>query len=133
MTRRLLTIALLAALAGCGSQSSGGAPATARSDRLVDFDQPAPFVNALDLDPRDGALLLTTNLGFWRIDPEKDTVERVRGKIAAKRQGVHGRHVPRAQGDRDGELIGSGHPDDPGTLPNFLGLIPPTTPAGRGG
>ena len=123
MTRRLLTLALLAALAGCGSQSGGGAPAAARSDRLVDFDQPAPFVNALDIDPRDGALLLTTNLGFWRIDPEKDTVERVRGKIAANgKESTVGTFLElKATGP--GRLIGSGHPDDPGTLPNFLGLI----------
>ena len=90
--------------AGCGdgAATSGGTPATSRalSDRLVDFSKKPPYVNALDVDPATGDYLMTTNRGFWRIDPDSD----------ARRAGArddHGRarsstvgHVPRAAGHR---------------------------------
>jgi len=85
LSRRLL-ILLVAAVAatGCGSQGSATTPSAGkRSDRLVDFSKKPPYVNSLDVDPRDGSLLLTTNRGFWRIDPKKDTVKRVQGTISA--------------------------------------------------
>ena len=108
MRRGLGTAALLAAvlLAGCGVQTAEGpAAAATRSDRLVDFSKKPPYVNALDLDPEDGSLLLTTNKGFWRIDPKADKVERVRG-TARPAEVLAGRDVPRDQGRRPGPLRG---------------------------
>src|SRR5215210_1050249 len=81
--RAAIVAAAIIATAGCGSQAASDAQRAPRSDRLVDFSKKPPFVNALDRDPASGELLLTTNRGVWRIDPERDTVERVRGTIAA--------------------------------------------------
>ena len=121
-----MLIVLLAAVAaaGCGSQGSANTPSAGkRSDRLVDFSKKPPYVNSLDVDPRDGSLLLTTNRGFWRIDPEKDTVTKVRGTIAAGgKTSTVGTFLTVKPTD-PGRMIGSGHPDQKGTLPSFLGLI----------
>jgi photosystem II stability/assembly factor-like uncharacterized protein len=121
--RALLTLLALAlALAGCGSSSSsddGGR----RSDRLVDFAKQPPYVNALDIDPESKDFLLTTNRGFFRIDRDSGRVRSIRGRIGAglKRATV-GTFLELAVSG-PGELIGSGHPDQPGTLPAFLGFI----------
>src|SRR5687768_5867978 len=81
VTMRAPFLVLLAALiAGCGS---GAEPDEVgpRSDRLVDFSQRPPYVNALDLDPASGDFQLTTNRGFWRIDPKSEKVSRIEGEI----------------------------------------------------
>ncbi len=123
MKRRLLTLMLAVAIAGCGSQAGSEAPPAERSDRLVDFSKQPPFVNALDIDPSDGALLLTTNKGFWRIDPEEDTVKQVRGEISAEGKTSTVGTFLELKATGPGQLLGSGHPDRKGTLPSFLGLI----------
>lgn len=125
MRRRLLILLLATvAAAGCGSQGSANTPSAGkRSDRLVDFSKKPPYVNALDVDARDGSLLLTTNRGFWRIDPEKDTVARVRGTMTAGGQSSTVGTFLEVKSTGPGRMIGSGHPDQRGTLPNFLGLI----------
>jgi photosystem II stability/assembly factor-like uncharacterized protein len=126
--RRVL--ALLAALAavasaGCGGESSGSSseqPDEQRSGRLVDLSLNPPYVNGLDVDPKTGDYLLTTNKGFWRIDANTDEVTQVEGTVSSGGAEspvgtflfVHARE--------DGTLIGSGHPDQP-TLPQYLGLI----------
>jgi len=81
----LIVLGLALPAQGCGAESSGSPQAAGqpRSDRLVDFSKKPPYVNALDVDPQDSDLLLTTNKGFWRIDPVKDTVARVRGTVTA--------------------------------------------------
>jgi hypothetical protein len=122
----LLTMLGLALPAqGCGAESSGSsqAPERPRSDRLVDFSKKPPYVNALDVDPRDGSLLLTTNRGFWRIDPVEDTVARVRGTVTAGSRSSPVGTFLELKVVGPGRLIGSGHPDELGSLPNFLGLI----------
>ena len=85
--RVLLVLAVLATATGCGGDGGeAGTPASNRtlSDRLVDFSKKPPYVNALDVDPATGDYLLTTNRGFWRIDPDTDKVERVTGKVTAE-------------------------------------------------
>jgi photosystem II stability/assembly factor-like uncharacterized protein len=124
LIRRLsLLLVLASALVACGSRDDGEAQPAGRSDRLVDFSKKPPFVNALDIDPRDGTLLLTTNRGFWRIDRKSGTAKQVRGTVAARgRTSTIGTFLElKATGP--GRLIGSGHPDQAGKLPNFLGLI----------
>ena len=80
--RALIAVAsgVLVLLAGCGGATGSSGPAK-RSDRLVDFSEKPPYVNALDVDPGTGDFLLTTNRGFFRIDPKTRAVERVRGTI----------------------------------------------------
>ncbi len=123
MTRRA-GIAVLAALAlalgGCGAAED--APVK-RSSRLVDFTKKPPFVNALDIDPQSNDFLLTTNRGFFRIARQGGKVTTVRGTISAqgKRSTIGTFLELLAVGP--GQLIGSGHPDQQGTLPSFLGFI----------
>ncbi len=113
--------AMLAALllAGCGSDSK---PA-GHSDRLVDFSQRPPFVNSLERDERTGRYLLTTNRGFFLVDPEEDSVARVRGTVqAAGRRSTIGTFLELNLDER-GRLVGSGHPDQR-TLPQYSRLPP---------
>jgi photosystem II stability/assembly factor-like uncharacterized protein len=117
----LLPAALAAtclALASCGDDDSGG-----ESTRLVDLSKRPPVVNSLDIDPDSGDFLLTTNRGFFRIDPDEDRVTRVRGTITAKgKTDTIGTFLLlKVTGDRT--LIGSGHPDTQGKLPAFLGFL----------
>ena len=123
-----MTVALALAAAGCGGEADGDAqpPPGKRSQRLVDFSKKPPYVNALDLDPADGTLLLTTNRGFWRIDPEKDTVERVRGTVRAGARSSPVGTFLELKVAGPGHLVGSGHPDDPNAMPTFLGYMEST-------
>jgi hypothetical protein len=120
-------VAAALAIAGCGAENGTGtaaqAPSGERSDRLVDFSKEPPYVNALDLDPQDGSLLLTTNRGFWRIDPEQDTVEEVRGTVSAEGRSSTVGTFLELKVAGPGHFVGSGHPDDPKQLPNFLGYM----------
>jgi hypothetical protein len=110
--------AALIGLAGCGDDMGS----SARSDRLVDFSKRPPYVNSLERDPSSGELLLTTNRGFFRIDPESDEVRRVRGMVEAEgKRSTIGTFLE-LNLDEDGELVGSGHPDER-TLPQYLGFL----------
>ncbi len=120
----LLVVAFVSPLGGCGADGAAGPSTTTapRSDRLVDFSKKPPYVNALDLDPQDGRLLLTTNKGFWRIDPQRDTVEAVRGvaRSGAKSAPVGTFLELKVAGP--GRYVGSGHPDTK-ELPSYLGYM----------
>jgi hypothetical protein len=119
----LLLLALLA-LAGCGSSKAGTAtPAKPPSDRLVDLDAKPPLVNALDIDPQTKDFLLTTNKGFFRIDPETKKATEVTGTISAgSKSSTVGTFLFVLATGKGQELIGSGHPDTK-DLPQFLGFI----------
>jgi hypothetical protein len=119
--RRALALVALAALgaAGCGDSSESAAN---RSERLVDFSKRPPFVNSLEHDDETGELLLTTNRGFFRIDPESDEVRRVRGTIEAGGKRATVGTFLELDLDPDGQLVGSGHPDQR-TLPQYLGYL----------
>jgi hypothetical protein len=118
--RRAVALALLATLgaSGCG----GADEAAGRSGRLVDFSKRPPFVNSLERDERNGEFLLTTNRGFFRIDPETDSVRRVRGTIEEGGKRATVGTFLELDLDPDGQLVGSGHPDQR-TLPQFLGYL----------
>jgi photosystem II stability/assembly factor-like uncharacterized protein len=113
--------ALVAAtVAGCGSGTEEGGEGL--SDRLVDFSQDPPYVHSLERDSRNGELLLTTNRGFFRIDPETDDVRPQQGTITAEGESSTVGTFLEIKYEAPGELIGSGHPDQK-TLPQFLGFI----------
>jgi hypothetical protein len=118
--KRALSLALAAAccVAGCG----GSAESAGRSDRLVDFSKRPPFVNSLERDTRTGEFMLTTNRGFFRIDPDSDEVRRVRGTIEAGGDLSTVGTFLELDLDPDGQLVGSGHPDQR-TLPQYLGYL----------
>jgi hypothetical protein len=94
-----------------------------RSSRLVDFSRRPPFVNGLDIDPRSGDFLLTTNRGFWRITRDGGRVTRVRGSISFRGKSDSVGTFLLVKPVTGGRLIGSGHPDHQNTLPQFLGYI----------
>ncbi len=124
MRRGLLALALVA-LAGCGGGSdgdSGARPKAAAANAIVDPQGEQPLVNSLEVEPGTGGLLITTNRGFFRVAPG-GAPERVRGTVSAR-----GRSAPVGGfleilpvGPR--ELLGSGHPDRGGALPEFLGVM----------
>jgi hypothetical protein len=119
MTRaRALVLAVVLCAAGCGDS----AESTGRSERLVDLSARPPFVNSLERDEESGEFLLTTNRGFFRIDPEDDSVRRVRGTIEAGGERATVGTFLELNLDPDGRLVGSGHPDQR-TLPQFLGYL----------
>ena len=119
--RRAIALMLAAGIgaAGCGDSSSGDA---GRSDRLVDFSKRPPFVNSLERDEDSGEFLLTTNRGFFRVNPEDDSVRRVRGRIEAGGKSATVGTFLELDLDPDGQLVGSGHPDQR-TLPQYLGYL----------
>ena len=124
--RARAAVVLALALTACGGGDEpepASAPAKPPSDRLVDLEKKPPLVNTLDIDPATDDFLLTTNRGFFRISSDGKTVTPVKGTIqdAGKTATVGTFLELRASGPN--QLLGSGHPDKLGTLPNFLGLI----------
>ncbi len=124
MKQAQLALALVA-LAGCGGGSGGGSGSKASATSIVDPNGGSPLVNSLEVEPGTGTgkLLVTTNRGFFRVDPRGGAPERISGVATAK-----GRSVPIGGflevlplGPK--ELLGSGHPDEKGQLPEFLGVM----------
>ena len=120
--RRAGLAAVLVALSGAAGCGGEDADRSGLSDRLVDLSAKPPYVNSLELDPASGELLLTTNRGFFRVDPESDEVRRQRGSLTADGETSTLGTFLEIKYSESGELIGSGHPDQP-TLPQFLGFL----------
>ena len=118
--RRALGV-LAALLCGCGGDGGGGSTGD-RSARLVDPDAEAPYVNSFVVRD-DGGFLLTTNKGFFSISADGKQVERIRGTVTGEPGSAPvGRflEIEALEGDA---LMGSGHPDAPEPLPEFLGFM----------
>lgn len=114
--------AIGAVIAGCGQGDetrAGGAP----SSRLVDLTQAPPWVNALDIDPATDDFLLTTNRGFYRIAAGTGRVAPVDARLSANGRSAKLGTFLQLTVAPSGGLIGSGHPDQEGTLPSYLGVI----------
>ena len=115
-------VALALTTTGCGATTTPDR-AGSRSDRLVDFTKKPPYVNALDIDPTTKEFLLTTNRGFFRIGSASGKVRRIRATISAQgKRATVGTFLEILVSGRR-RLIGSGHPDQQGKLPSFLGFI----------
>lgn len=120
----LPALACAALVAGCGSsEKTAGADPSKLSDRLVDFSQKPPWINALDIDPTNGDFLLTTNKGFWRIGAKDQKLTQVKGRIEADGKKDTVGTFLELEPVGGGRLLGSGHPDNQNTLPQFLGFI----------
>ena len=122
--RRALVVAVFV-LAGCGGDKAAvpAAPTKAPSPRLVDFSKKPPYVNTLDLDPASGDFLLTTNRGFWRIAKDGSKVTPITGTVSDGSKTAPVGTFLEIRSSGPGQLLGSGHPDQAGDLPNFLGLM----------
>jgi photosystem II stability/assembly factor-like uncharacterized protein len=91
---------------------------------VVDPAADPPFVGALEVDPADGALLLATNRGLYRV--REGEMEPVRSRLG--RSDVSKGLSFRFTGP--GEAIGSGHPGRERSRWAILGLVR-TTDGGR--
>jgi hypothetical protein len=122
--RRAIVVAALV-LAGCGGDKPAvpAAPTKAPSPRLVDFSKKPPYVNTLDIDPASGDFLLTTNRGFWRIASDGSKVTPITGTVSDGGKTAPVGTFLEIRSSGPGQLLGSGHPDQDGGLPNFLGLM----------
>ena len=118
--RRGLVIAVALLAAGCGAEEPGS---EGRSSKLVDFTQKPPFVNALEIDPADNSFLLTTNRGFYRIPEDGSEAEPVKAKVIAKEGTSPIGTFLEVDVLGPGEVVGSGHPDNPKALPPYLGFM----------
>lgn len=113
-----------AALAAAGCAGVSATTASLKSTPLVDRARKPPLVNSLDIDPRDGSFLLTTNRGFFRIPRGGHGWRKLRSTVSAPDGstgvGTFLTVFPLGRG----ELLGSGHPDDRHSkLPQFLGVL----------
>lgn len=127
MRQRRLAPALLAlaTLAGCGGGQESGAAGkqAAPASAIVDPEGSSPLVNSLEVEPGTGKLLVTTNRGFFRVDPEGGEPERIRGVATAKERSVPVGGFLEVLPTGPKTLLGSGHPDRGGVLPEFLGVL----------
>ena len=128
--RRSLTLLLVLAAAlgaaACGAEEE--ASTGERSDKLVDFSQKPPFVNAM-VPEDDGSFLLTTNRGFFRVKDGSEP-ERITGTVKAKQGSSPVGTFLEIDQISDTELVGSGHPDNERPLPPYLGFMR-STDAGK--
>ena len=78
-----------------------------------------PYVGALDVNPRDGSLLLATNSALWRVSRDGRRVERQRARMGTN--DVSAGLMLRFTGPD--ELVGSGHPGRERSDIPILGLV----------
>jgi len=118
-----VALVALAALTGCGGGSTSREAPPKATSSIVDLKGSQPFVNSLEVEPTSGKLLITTNRGFFRIDPESRRVERVLGVVTAKERSVSVGTFLEVVPLGARSLLGSGHPDRGGVLPQYLGVL----------
>jgi hypothetical protein len=120
------------ALAGCGDSSDPPAAATPTAPAVTEAPAPTAtptppgsganaFIGSIAVDPADGTLFLGTGLGLFTVDGKRQ--KRVTGELTTPdgAGAVSSNLVVRFDGP--GELLGSGHPEGNGPLPENLGLI----------
>lgn len=135
MRAALALLAVLAALAGCGGDDppETAAPAetpTPNPTIPAEPSEPADpgsaanaFIGSLTVDPGDGTLVIGTGLGLFRANKGAKRAQRVTGTMTTPdgTGELSSNLVVRFAGP--GELLGSGHPQGSGALPENLGLI----------
>ena len=111
-------------LLGCGGEEESERAASAKPGGIVDESREPPYVNGFDVDPGDGSLLMATNLGLFRIAADGRGARRVDARVEAAPSPVPvGRKGLVFSFTGPGRLLGSGHPDRAGALPEALGLL----------
>ena len=124
---RLALIALAATLlAGCGGDGNGTPTGNDTSDLAVpwvDPDGDPPIVGGLSVNPADGALLMSTNTGMFRIAPGATKPERLTGTLETPSGSGKLSEALVTRFVEPDTLLGSGHPSAGESLPPALGLI----------
>jgi BNR/Asp-box repeat len=119
------------ALVGCGD-STDEPPAAATPEptftSVPESETPAPpnsganaFIGSIAVDPADGTLFLGTGLGLYTVDGKRQ--KRVTGELTTPEGSGSLSSNLVVRFNRPGELLGSGHPEGEGSLPENLGLI----------
>jgi hypothetical protein len=85
----------------------------------VDPDGVTPIVGAVDVNPADDSVWLSTNTGLWRVGAAGETPEQVTGQLEGN--DISPEMVIRFRGPD--QMIASGHPPAGSELPPALGLI----------
>ena len=124
---RLALIALAATLlAGCGGDGNGTPTGNDTSDLAVpwvDPDGDPPIVGGLSVNPADGALLMSTNTGMFRIAPGATKPKRFTGTLETPSGSGKLSEALVTRFVEPDTLLGSGHPSAGESLPPALGLI----------
>ena len=107
MRLRLVATLCLLVLAGCGEDGDSTEPVEAADPGVV-------HVHGLGRNPADGALMIATHTGLFRVGSEGGEPERVAGRY----QDTMGFTVVGPD-----HFLGSGHPASVADDPPFLGLI----------
>lgn len=89
----------------------------------IDPDGQDPVVGAVDVNPGDGSVWMSTNTGLFRVPEGGDRPERVDGRLATDRGTGEISEELVVRFTADDELIASGHPPAGSALPPALGLI----------
>jgi hypothetical protein len=139
---RLAVVAVLAvAAAGCGGgdepAETAQTPAPTSTPSVTETAAPADpvqadpsavsganaFIGSIAVDPKDGAVMLGTGLGLFRLKPGAKDAKRVVGQLRGPdgSGSVSSNLVVRYAGP--GDLVASGHPEGGGALPENLGLM----------
>jgi hypothetical protein len=136
LARLAVLVAIVATFAGCGggddpaetAQTATPTPNSTATDQPA--QTPAPpqsganaYIGSIAVDPKDGTVMLGTGLGLFRLDKGAKQAERVTGELQGPdgSGSVSSNLVVRYAAP--GELIGSGHPEGGGGLPENLGII----------
>ena len=116
-TAGLIGLLLGALLAACGSETSTGATSSpGRSSGALPFGH----VHGVGVDPADGAVMVATHEGLFRVDPAAQGADRVSPVMDLMGFAVVG----------PGHFVASGHPGPDVGLPQPVGLIE-STDSGR--
>ena len=122
-------IAVSAAVAFLLLGDSGGGNEDAASDTSelavpwIDPDGQDPIVGAIDVNPADGSVWMSTNTGLFKVSKDSEEPEQVKGSLETDdgTGEISEQLVVRFTGDD--ELIASGHPPKGSDLPPALGLV----------
>ena len=131
MLARLVIVAALLAVAGCGDDEEPAATSTPTPNPTSEPAATAApegsaanaFIGSLAVDPGDGTLMIGTGLGLFRLEPGAKRAQRVVGELTTPDGAgqVSSNLVVRYA--KAGELLASGHPEGDGSLPENLGLM----------
>jgi BNR/Asp-box repeat len=125
VARAWIALLLLAAvaLAGCGGEDAGGSGADLAVP-WVDPDGEPPYIGSLSVNPEDASVLMGTNTGLFRIDPEGSSEpEKVTGELDTPEGSGEISAALVAEYTGPNQLMASGHPTEGQSLPAVLGLI----------
>ena len=110
-------------LGGDGGDEEQASEASELAVPWIDPDGQDPVVGAVDVNPADGSVWMSTNAGLFRVPEGSEEPEKVQGTLATPdgEGEISEQLVVRFTGDD--ELIASGHPPEGSNLPPALGLV----------